>query len=98
MVKTIKSKSENVVVVGAGLAGLSAAIHLAASGRKVTILERELVPGGKRFRESGFSVIVAVEKGGLAAEAGGSPRVRGGQVSRCLRAARGPPARVAALR
>ena len=47
MVKTIKSKSENVVVVGAGLAGLSAAIHLAASGRKVTILERELVPGGR---------------------------------------------------
>ena len=47
MVKTIKSKNENVVVVGAGLAGLSAAIHLAASGRKVTILERELVPGGR---------------------------------------------------
>jgi phytoene desaturase len=47
MVKTISGKTDHVVVVGAGLAGLSAAIHLAAAGRKVTILERELVPGGR---------------------------------------------------
>lgn len=37
----------NVVVVGAGLAGLSAALHLAGAGHRVTVLEREDVPGGR---------------------------------------------------
>jgi phytoene desaturase len=36
-----------VVVVGAGLAGLSAALRLAGAGRKVVLLERESVPGGR---------------------------------------------------
>ncbi|WP_420538137.1 phytoene desaturase family protein [Nonomuraea pusilla] len=35
-----------VVVVGAGLAGLSAAVHLAAAGREVTVVEARDVPGG----------------------------------------------------
>src|SRR5512132_3966084 len=35
------------VVVGAGLAGLSAAIHLAAAGREVVVVEAEAVPGGR---------------------------------------------------
>jgi phytoene desaturase len=35
------------VVVGAGLAGLSAAIHLAAAGRDVTVVEAADVPGGR---------------------------------------------------
>ena len=35
------------VVVGAGLAGLSAAIHLAAAGREVVVAEAEAVPGGR---------------------------------------------------
>lgn len=35
-----------VVVVGAGLAGLSAAIHLAARGREVVVVEAERGPGG----------------------------------------------------
>jgi len=35
------------VVVGAGLAGLSAAIHLAAAGRDVAVVEAEAVPGGR---------------------------------------------------
>ena len=39
--------TENVVVVGAGLAGLSAAMRLAGAGRNVTVLEREDVPGGR---------------------------------------------------
>ncbi|HEX6673578.1 MAG TPA: phytoene desaturase family protein [Actinomycetes bacterium] len=34
------------VVVGAGLAGLSSAIHLAAAGREVVVLEAAGVPGG----------------------------------------------------
>src|SRR5512132_1329562 len=35
------------VIVGAGLAGLSAAIHLAAAGREVVVVEAEAVPGGR---------------------------------------------------
>jgi phytoene desaturase len=40
------------VVVGAGLAGLSAAMRLAGAGRQVTVLERESVPGGRAGRLS----------------------------------------------
>lgn len=45
--RTIKGKSDQVVIVGAGLAGLSAALRLAGAGRSVTILERESYPGGR---------------------------------------------------
>jgi phytoene desaturase len=38
MVKQIKGPSDHVVVVGAGYAGLSAALRLAGAGRKVTII------------------------------------------------------------
>ncbi len=37
----------HVVVVGAGLSGLSAALCLAGAGNRVTVLEREPVPGGR---------------------------------------------------
>ena len=47
MVKQISGPTDHVVVVGAGLAGLSAALRLAGAGRKVTVIERELVPGGR---------------------------------------------------
>jgi phytoene desaturase len=47
MVARIKGPSQKVVVVGAGLAGLSAALRLAGAGRDVTVIERELVPGGR---------------------------------------------------
>ena len=43
---------ERVVVVGAGLAGLSAAMHLAGAGRQVTVLEAEAAPGGRAARVS----------------------------------------------
>ena len=39
--RTVPGPSSRVVVVGAGLAGLSAALHLAGRGREVTVVERE---------------------------------------------------------
>ncbi len=46
-----------VVVVGAGLAGLSAACHLLGDGHEVTVLERESRPGGRNgvIRADGFT-------------------------------------------
>ncbi|MEM8534767.1 MAG: phytoene desaturase family protein, partial [Chloroflexota bacterium] len=38
---------QSVVIVGGGLGGLSAAIHLAAAGRRVTLLEKNARLGGK---------------------------------------------------
>ena len=57
MVKQIKGPSDHVVVVGAGYAGLSAALRLAGAGRKVTIIERESVPGGRSglLKRDGYS-------------------------------------------
>lgn len=37
----------HIVVVGAGLSGLAAALHLAGRGCRVTIVERESFPGGR---------------------------------------------------
>ncbi|MDT4914358.1 MAG: phytoene desaturase [Pseudonocardiales bacterium] len=45
--RTVDGPTEQVVIVGAGLGGLAAALHLAGAGRRVTILERETVPGGR---------------------------------------------------
>ena len=45
--KTVPGKTDRVVIVGAGLAGLSAALRLVGAGREVTVLEREDVPGGR---------------------------------------------------
>ena len=39
--------TDKVVIVGAGLGGLSAALRLSGAGRDVTIIERESVPGGR---------------------------------------------------
>jgi phytoene desaturase len=47
MAARIKGPSQKIVVVGAGLAGLSAALRLAGAGRDVTVIERESVPGGR---------------------------------------------------
>ncbi len=45
--RTVQGPTDHVVVVGAGLGGLSAALRLLGAGRQVTILERESVPGGR---------------------------------------------------
>lgn len=45
--RTVSGPTDHVVIVGAGLGGLSAALRLAGAGRRVTVLERELVPGGR---------------------------------------------------
>jgi phytoene desaturase len=45
--RTVTGPTDHVVVVGAGLGGLSAALRLAGAGRRVTLLERESVPGGR---------------------------------------------------
>ena len=47
MVARVKGPTDHVVIVGAGLAGLSAALRLVGAGRKVTVIERESVPGGR---------------------------------------------------
>lgn len=46
-----------VVVIGAGVGGLSVAVRLAKAGHAVTVLERSAVTGGKlgRFRRDGFT-------------------------------------------
>jgi phytoene desaturase len=46
-VRRVTGRTDHVVVVGAGLAGLSAALRLAGTGRRVTVLEREQLPGGR---------------------------------------------------
>ncbi len=46
----MKGPTDHVVVVGAGLGGLSAALRLCGAGRRVTVLEREPVPGGRAGR------------------------------------------------
>ena len=54
--KKVKGPTDHVVIVGAGLAGLSAALRLAGAGRKVTVVERESFPGGRNglLNKSGY--------------------------------------------
>ncbi|MGW5639417.1 phytoene desaturase [Streptomyces sp. NPDC003832] len=47
MTRTLTGRTDHVVVVGAGLAGLSAALHLLGAGRRVTVVERDALPGGR---------------------------------------------------
>ncbi|MFB8777705.1 phytoene desaturase family protein [Streptomyces broussonetiae] len=50
MMRTVSGRTDHVVVVGAGLAGLAAALHLLGAGRRVTVVEREALPGGRAGR------------------------------------------------
>lgn len=49
--------SKNVIVIGAGFAGLSVATNLADKGYRVTILEKNSLPGGRarKFEAEGFT-------------------------------------------
>lgn len=55
---TVMGPVDHVVVVGAGLAGLAAALHLQGAGRRVTVVEREGVPGGRAglLESGGFRI------------------------------------------
>ena len=45
--RTVEGRTDRVVIVGAGLSGLSAALQLAGRGRAVTVIERGDHPGGR---------------------------------------------------
>ena len=45
--RIVEGRTDRVVIVGAGLSGLSAALYLAGRGRNVTVVERGAVPGGR---------------------------------------------------
>ena len=61
--RTVPGTTDRVVVVGAGLAGLSAALRLRGAGREVTVVERGPGPGGRAGR---------VERDGYALDTGPS--------------------------
>jgi phytoene desaturase len=46
-VRTVPGPTDDVVIVGAGLGGLSAALRLAGAGRRVTVVEQAAEPGGR---------------------------------------------------
>ena len=54
--RTVPPPTDRVVIVGAGLGGLSAALRLVGAGREVTVVEREAVPGGRAglLEDSGY--------------------------------------------
>jgi phytoene desaturase len=62
-VRTVPGRTDRIVVVGAGLAGLSAALRLRGAGREVTVVERGAGPGGRAGR---------VERDGYALDTGPS--------------------------
>ncbi|MFJ6852615.1 phytoene desaturase family protein [Streptomyces sp. NPDC091271] len=48
--RTVSGPTDHVVVVGAGLSGLAAALHLLGAGRRVTVVEQGSGPGGRAGR------------------------------------------------
>ncbi|MCQ9132294.1 phytoene desaturase family protein, partial [Streptomyces hilarionis] len=58
MTRTVTGPTDHVVVVGAGLSGLSAALHLLGAGRRVTLVDRDDLPGGRagRLERGGYRI------------------------------------------
>ena len=56
---------QHVVVIGAGMAGLSAAYQLRAGGHRVDVLEARLRPGGRVHTVRGFAEDLYAEAGAL---------------------------------
>ncbi|MCM2391936.1 phytoene desaturase [Streptomyces albipurpureus] len=56
--KTVRGATDHVVVIGAGLSGLAATLHLLGAGRRVTVVERSSQPGGRagRTRVGGYHI------------------------------------------
>ncbi len=52
VVRRITGPSDHVVVIGAGLSGLSAALYLRGQGHQVTVIEAQRTPGGRVRTES----------------------------------------------
>jgi phytoene desaturase len=48
--RTVSGRTDDVVIVGAGLGGLACALRLAGTGRQVTVLEQSDGPGGRMGR------------------------------------------------
>ena len=56
--RTVPGRTDRVVVVGAGLAGLATALRLRGAGREVTVVERGAGPGGRagRVEREGYAL------------------------------------------
>jgi len=76
MPATDRSRAD-VVVVGAGLGGLVAAAYLAATGRRVVVVDRHSVAGGNAtvFTHHGYEFDVGVHYLGDCGPGGGIPRI-----------------------
>lgn len=55
--RAVPGRTDDIVIIGAGLGGLAAALRLTGAGRRVTVLERAAEPGGRAgvLRSHGYS-------------------------------------------